>query len=623
MNKLFKKGMITLFVLLFVLIEPASAMIRISDRISLSWPGTGVNHTITFLTVENIPAGGRIDIIPEDGEFFIFGGFDYSDVDLATSSAPDGPFIDRNIASSTSSTTDAAVAIASTSSGSISIVMNDSYGITSGVYVEIELGTNASYGGVGDRQIINSSSTGSYNFDIKSYDASGQLLKKARPMIVILEPVTASSNIGKRRLYGAPIGWLSYGTTQTIMSLVTNFQGRCRYSTASNTSFSLMTEEFDYSGAGTTQYHTKILTGLINGGDYDYYVRCRDADSLFDDTTDCVYTASTSPYTTGTSTPITSLDCVDYWIPFNISGQAGDDSGDEAGDDEVGDGDDGDVDSDSGGSGGSGGGSGGGRGNEVGRSRGTKLPYPPLPGMPGVIFEGWSYPGVDVRVLKDGTDMGYAETNASAEFGAFLEELTQGVYTFVLYSEDKFGRRSSNYSTTFWIDDGTQTTVSDIIISPTIAISKANIDKGENLEVFGASVPNSQIEVWLYPRQDTEVKEENVIKTIGIVDGLGSWTLMLDTDNLSDISYSLKARTKLEGIETSGFSQIVNFIVGPGEEVVGECSGADLNQDGKVNITDFSILLYHWGTNNACADQNHNGTVDLIDFSIMMYFWTG
>jgi len=42
-----------------------------------------------------------------------------------------------------------------------------------------------------------------------------------------------------------------------------------------------------------------------------------------------------------------------------------------------------------------------------------------------------------------------------------------------------------------------------------------------------------------------------------------------------------------------------------------------------VNITDFSILLYWWGTDNACADQNHNGTVDLIDFSIMMYYWTG
>jgi len=57
--------------------------------------------------------------------------------------------------------------------------------------------------------------------------------------------------------------------------------------------------------------------------------------------------------------------------------------------------------------------------------------------------------------------------------------------------------------------------------------------------------------------------------------------------------------------------------------VTGECAGADLNHDGRVNITDFSILLYYWGTNNACADQNHDGTVDLTDFSIMMFYWTG
>ena len=53
------------------------------------------------------------------------------------------------------------------------------------------------------------------------------------------------------------------------------------------------------------------------------------------------------------------------------------------------------------------------------------------------------------------------------------------------------------------------------------------------------------------------------------------------------------------------------------------CPNADLNKDGRVNLTDFSILLYYWGTDNACADQNQNGIVDLVDFSIMMFYWTG
>ena len=49
----------------------------------------------------------------------------------------------------------------------------------------------------------------------------------------------------------------------------------------------------------------------------------------------------------------------------------------------------------------------------------------------------------------------------------------------------------------------------------------------------------------------------------------------------------------------------------------------DLNGDGKVNLIDFSILLFYWGSDNACADQNSNGKVDLVDFSILLYNWTG
>ncbi|MBI3571906.1 hypothetical protein HY091_00005, partial [Candidatus Kaiserbacteria bacterium] len=52
----------------------------------------------------------------------------------------------------------------------------------------------------------------------------------------------------------------------------------------------------------------------------------------------------------------------------------------------------------------------------------------------------------------------------------------------------------------------------------------------------------------------------------------------------------------------------------------------DLNCDGGVNLTDFSILLFFWkATNptNARADINHDGSVNVVDFSIMLYQWTG
>jgi hypothetical protein len=62
------------------------------------------------------------------------------------------------------------------------------------------------------------------------------------------------------------------------------------------------------------------------------------------------------------------------------------------------------------------------------------------------------------------------------------------------------------------------------------------------------------------------------------------------------------------------------------ETPVDNCIRSDLNCDGRVNLTDFSILLFYWNQANpanARADINRSGVVDLTDFSIMLYDWTG
>ncbi len=52
---------------------------------------------------------------------------------------------------------------------------------------------------------------------------------------------------------------------------------------------------------------------------------------------------------------------------------------------------------------------------------------------------------------------------------------------------------------------------------------------------------------------------------------------------------------------------------------------ADLNLDGKVNSTDFSILLFFWKTSppfsNSRVDINKDNKVDSVDFSILLYQW--
>jgi hypothetical protein len=49
----------------------------------------------------------------------------------------------------------------------------------------------------------------------------------------------------------------------------------------------------------------------------------------------------------------------------------------------------------------------------------------------------------------------------------------------------------------------------------------------------------------------------------------------------------------------------------------------DINDDGKVDIFDLSILLSNWGASGGIADINSDGKVDIFDLSILLTNWDG
>ncbi|MCK5320401.1 hypothetical protein KAJ61_03365 [Candidatus Parcubacteria bacterium] len=617
-----KTSLILLFFIIinfFLFADSSNALYLASDRISSSWPGTASNHTIQFRTTEDIPASGKI-VIDFAADFNFPSDFDYSDVDFSISDFSSGPFIDRALASSSSALFDG-ISIATATAKIITMNLNSADSVVAGKYVKIELGANAEHGESGQEQIINPAALDSYRITVRTYDSIDAYIERAQIMVVTADPVNFSALSRKRYLGASPIGWLNFGTTQTIISLQSNYPARCRYATASGTSYAAMAEDFSY--ASSTAYyinHTKIIDGFVNGGNYEYYVRCTDSDGVFNDTHECVY-ASTTPYITASGTPILNLDCVDYYITFSINAAEGEGGGE---DDGTG-GDDPDADGDGTSSGGgSGSGFGGGGGGGIGDDAGNYLPYPPPPGAPGVVFTGWAYSGTEVVVLKDGIEVGRSLAGTQADFGAYLEVLNRGIYTFGLWAADTMARRSNTFSTTFFMEAGTQTTISDIILSPTISLTKSNVTAGQVIEAFGQTVPGSTVEVWLYPEKSNDILDSEITKKNGLASASGEWSLFLNTDNLIDGPYLVKARTTIVDAGTSDFSVIVKANIGAAQiEPSGICEGADLNHDGKVNLTDFSILLYHWGTDDECADQNHDGTVNLTDFSIMLFYWTG
>ena len=242
--------------------------------------------------------------------------------------------------------------------------------------------------------------------------------------------------------------------------------------------------------------------------------------------------------------------------------------------------------------------------------------YIPIAVLTKVILSGRAYPGSDVYVLSDGKLTDIVKADSKASFKAEIEDITPGVWSFSVWAIDKNKIKSITYTLTFRVAADTITTVSGIFLPPTINIDKNSLNRGEILNIFGQTVPNVQV--------DVHILSEEIIEKIES-DEIGAWLLAFNTQFLEQGSHVSKAQSQITPEEKSGFGQVLTFYIGKAvpPELNPICPEADLNKDGRVNLVDFSVLLYWWGKENACADQNRNGIVDLSDFSIMLYYWTG
>jgi cysteine-rich repeat protein len=259
----------------------------------------------------------------------------------------------------------------------------------------------------------------------------------------------------------------------------------------------------------------------------------------------------------------------------------------------------------SGGGGSSGGGSSGGGGSQR-----------PV-GDTSISIVGQAYPLRTINFLLDTEPVGTARTDSSGRF-SFLTESSPGTATLGIWATDVSGTRSITLNNTFDVTQGAITNLNGVVLPPTISVPSQNVDPGATVVVSGQSVPNGTVELHV---------NNNTLVESTAVGGDGLWSIPLDTSRLPIAEHTLRARTVLGEpplLTNSSFSNALQLFVG----VEGRSTGpADLNRDGFVNLIDFSILIFWWGTNggnsNPPADINGNGRVGLEDFSILLFNWTG
>lgn len=238
-----------------------------------------------------------------------------------------------------------------------------------------------------------------------------------------------------------------------------------------------------------------------------------------------------------------------------------------------------------------------------------------------VNIYGKAYPGSTVHILKDGEVLATAPSNGFANFEYKISDLTPGPATFGFWSEDGRGNRSIIFTTTFQVTQNAVTTVNGVFLPPTIVADSISVKKGGTINFSGQTIPNAKI-VMNIDAENEQVQEADS-------GGGGFWEVTFDTALLENETFHTAkvAFEQGEGSEKiySGFSRSINFYVGEGD--MEDMIFPDLNVDGKVNIVDFSILLFHWGgdggDSSPPADINHDGVVNLTDFSVMIFHWTG
>ncbi len=238
----------------------------------------------------------------------------------------------------------------------------------------------------------------------------------------------------------------------------------------------------------------------------------------------------------------------------------------------------------------------------------------------GVRFLGRAYPLSTVVILKDGQQVVSTIAGPDAHFEVLVSGLSPSSYTFSVYSEDSLGRRSTLFTFPLMITQGITATISGIFLAPTIDTDKIEVKQGENVTIFGQTTPNSTVTI----NVNSLVPHFFQVPS----DSGGAYLYNLDTSILEFGDHSAKSKA-VSGNEISQYGKLAYFKVG-NQTIIRDNSNnnyidADLNQDGYVNIVDFSILAFWYKKQSPpeYVDLNKDGIVTIVDFSIMAFYWTG
>jgi hypothetical protein len=230
-----------------------------------------------------------------------------------------------------------------------------------------------------------------------------------------------------------------------------------------------------------------------------------------------------------------------------------------------------------------------------------------------IEFSGKTFP--DAKILVVGKDnkietmlLQDTTTGANGDFTVSYIGVTQSQYIFGLTVKDKDNRVSQ---TKFFDVDVTSNrlVVKDVLVPPTVGFINSSIKRGNNLVIMGYAPVRHLVRIEIDGKMIGEV----------VAGGDGSYRFEVNTGPMALGSYVVRAKQIDAAGKASDYSISQTFSV---SQLSVEAAKADFNDDGSVDVQDWSIFLSKWSSTDSAVrreiDLNGDGVTDISDLSIFI-----
>ncbi len=235
------------------------------------------------------------------------------------------------------------------------------------------------------------------------------------------------------------------------------------------------------------------------------------------------------------------------------------------------------------------------------------------PIITGVQLSGFAFANARVDILAVSPQAtrreGYVTAAADGSFTITLNNIEEGSSAYGLIGTDALGRISQNkIFTANYANKNSLLVLSSVLLSPTLGIVHPTVRTGDVVGFVGAGIPGYVIEA--------QIDGKTVSSNVNVAPD-GSYKIILPTAGLALGSHTARVRQISRSGVLSDYTPQKIFIA-----TSLFTPQTDFNQDGVVNIQDWSVFISRWSSAypsiRILNDLNGDGKVDITDISIFI-----